>query len=182
MTQPTEPRPLVSFFVPGEAQPRGSKTIQVRYGRDGKPVINAEGRVETWMRDDNPESTKWMQMVYKACKAACREAGMLEPSDCPLVLRLTVHTLRPKGHFGKAGNLLPSAPLYPAVMPDLTKLVRGIEDAMQKLAMTNDSRIVTQINDKRYSDREGAEIELFTLPKNRKEQESWNRQPEKTLF
>lgn len=141
-------RLLVRFTVPGRAEPRGSKTIgKAKNGR-------------TFIRDDNPHSKAWMQRVAKAGRQAM---GSTEATDSPCVLVITIFRPRPKGHYGSRG-LLASAAAYPATKPDLTKCVRGIEDALNDVVWTDDSRVVEQRTKKRFGDREEVLIEVYVMP------------------
>jgi len=141
-------RLLVRFTVSGRAEPRGSKTIgKAKNGR-------------TFIRDDNPHSKAWMQRVAKAGRQAM---GSTEATDSPVVLVITIFRPRPKGHFGTRGLLL-SAAAYPATKPDLTKCVRGIEDALNDVVWTDDSRVVEQRTKKRFGDREEVLIEVYVMP------------------
>ena len=73
---------------------------------------------------------------------------------------------RPKGHYGTgkhAGQVKSSAPLYPGVKPDITKLIRSTEDAMKGIAWKDDSQVVTQIGMKRYSESPGALITISCI-------------------
>ena len=61
---------------------------------------------------------------------------------------------RPKGHFGtgkNASKLKPSAPYYVGVKPDLSKIQRSTEDALTKVAYTDDAKIVSMVLVKRYA-------------------------------
>lgn len=148
---------LVRFTVPGRAEPRGSKTIgRAKNGR-------------TFIRDDNPHSKAWMQRVAKAGRQAM---GKTKATDLPCVLVVTIYRPRPKGHFGTRGLLL-SAAAYPATKPDLTKCIRGIEDALNDVVWTDDSRVVEQRTKKRFGDREEVLIEVFTLPATMRDGGEW---------
>ena len=60
---------------------------------------------------------------------------------------------RPKGHFGKAGNLLPSAPTRHVTKPDCSKLVRAIEDSLTDAGVwVDDNQVVTIAAAKHYAD------------------------------
>jgi Holliday junction resolvase RusA-like endonuclease len=138
---------FIRFVVPGVAQPRGSKTI----GR------NKAG--QTWIRDDNPDSAKWMKVVATAAKQ-CMRAANKTPSAKPLVLFVTIYRHRPAGDFGTGRNadlLKPGARQYPTTKPDLTKCIRGIEDAMNEVVWMDDSQVVEQRTKKRYVESESWE-------------------------
>ncbi len=167
-----QPKPLLSFWVDGVAQPRGSKISQPLY-KNGKPIIK-EGRVVTVTRDDNPKSGEWMQDVARAARFACRQAGLTQLVDGPLVLRVVIYRARNLGHFNKGQKVKPKAPAFPATKPDLTKMIRGIEDALESIVFRNDSQIVDQQTSKRWGERAGVRIELFTLPSTVAEADTWN--------
>ena len=61
---------------------------------------------------------------------------------------------RPKGHFGSGRNadkLRPSASLFPAVTPDLDKLVRSVLDALTGVCFEDDRQVVGLLVTKRYA-------------------------------
>lgn len=69
----------------------------------------------------------------------------------PLQLDVTFAIARPKGHYGKRG-LLPSAPLFVTVRPDVTKLLRGLEDALTGVLWRDDAQVVKQHACKVYTE------------------------------
>jgi Holliday junction resolvase RusA-like endonuclease len=76
-------------------------------------------------------------------------------------------TPRPKSHIG-VRELRLSAPAWPAVRPDCTKLLRALEDACTAIVWRDDSQIVEQIMTKCYADATdatpGAPIEVASSP------------------
>lgn len=73
----------------------------------------------------------------------------------PVSVRLDFYLPRPKGHFGSGRNaavLRPSAPLYPAVKPDIDKLVRACLDALTGMAFRDDSQVVSLHARKLFAD------------------------------
>lgn len=126
----------VSFTAYGVAQPAGSKVA----GR------TKSGRL--FVRDAAKGSRAWKEAVAQVAGEAM---GGRELLDGPLYLHVRFHLPRPKGHYGKRG-LLPSAPAFPTVAPDATKLVRAVEDALQGIVYRNDAQIVTQVVFKVYDE------------------------------
>jgi Holliday junction resolvase RusA-like endonuclease len=137
----------VAFTVYGPAQPAGSKVA----GR------TKDGRM--FVRDDAKRSRPWKTQVAQAAGEAMNGAPLF---DGPLSLCVRFYMPRPKGHFG-ANGLLPSAPLYPTVRPDVTKLLRAIEDALTGIIWRDDSQVVAQHALKGYGEPACAEIEVGTL-------------------
>ncbi len=83
----------------------------------------------------------------------------------PLELRITFYLPRPRGHYGtgkKAGVIKGSAPAYPAVRPDASKLTRSSEDSLKGIAWRDDSQIVVQKIRKEYGT-PGALIQIIDM-------------------
>lgn len=94
----------------------------------------------------------WRKAVVKAAAAAY---PFDEPFSGPLRVWMTFFLARPKGHYctGKrAGQLRESAPVYPTVYPDVSKLARATEDALTDAGVWRDDAQVVEyvILEKRY--------------------------------
>jgi len=149
----------LEFEIIGHPQPAGSKrAFAVRQAGQ------LTGRVA--VADDNPRSRSWKNQVAEAAARfahAQRVDGLLAG---PLALEVTFTLARPVGHYGSGRNrhrLRPTAPDYPAVRPDVTKLLRGVEDALTGVLWRDDAQIVTQTASKRYGSPEGARVAVRTL-------------------
>jgi Holliday junction resolvase RusA-like endonuclease len=150
----------IEFTVLGKPQPGGSKKWLPRKGRiGGRPLVV----------DDNPKTKPWQALVSAAAYDALDGQPPLEG---PLLLEIDFYLTRPAGHYGSGRNrqtIKPSSPRFPAVRPDVTKLIRAVEDALTGLAWRDDAQVVTQTARKRYGHPERAEIlvwqvnELVTL-------------------
>ncbi len=152
----------IEFTVYGVPMPAGSK--KGFYNAKTKRVI---------ITDASDKSRPWKALVHDAAGQAMRApeanpygfqdpAGYLPPLEGPLTLEVTFVLPRPKGHFGKHG-LRPSAPTYPAVRPDTTKLLRGVEDAMQSVCYDDDAQIVEQVIRKVYGDVPRCEVRVSEI-------------------
>lgn len=74
--------------------------------------------------------------------------------ETPLLLDVSFYFERPASHFGtgrNAGKLKPSAPPEPISRPDLSNLVKLVEDALNENAFKDDSRIVRTTAAKRFT-------------------------------
>lgn len=141
----------LNFFVPGIPKPGGSKKAFFRAGMK-YPVIT----------DDCAGNRDWKATVKDFATRA--HAG--PPLEGPLRLEIVFKVLRPRGHFGSGKNasiVKASAPAFPTVKPDVTKLVRSTEDAMTGIVWRDDAQVVQQTASKVYSDTTGAEITLTVL-------------------
>lgn len=120
--------------------------------------------------EDSKEKTKtWRQDVLTA--AIDSQPDPWEPIDGPVWIEAYFYFKRPDAHFGtgrNSGTLKASAPEYPAVKPDVDKVLRATLDALAAAGcFRNDSRVVSVLAEKRYVDEfhrlEGAQIEVYAL-------------------
>lgn len=136
---------MITFTVPGTPAPGGSKKAFVVAGR-------------AHLIDDAKHNAPWRSTVALAAKAAM--AGD-PPLDGPLFLEITFTLPRPKSHYrgGRRGGVLTkSAPPHPTGKPDVTKLVRALEDALKNICWFDDSQVVSQWANKVYGEEPGAAV------------------------
>jgi crossover junction endodeoxyribonuclease RusA len=133
----------IAFTVHGVAAPAGSKRALPLGGKPGgRPIIV----------DDSKRSRPWKRDVAKTAAAAMAGRQLL---DGPLELQVRFYVPRPKGHFGtgrNAGVVKASAPEFPTVKPDVTKLLRAVEDAMTGVIYRDDAQVVKQVAVKLYGE------------------------------
>lgn len=168
--------PAFAVRVYGTPAPGGSKHAFVLRGRNGQPIKRANGSIIVNMVDDANRSRadgskpnlEWKSAVKAAAHVVMVREG-LKPFDCPIFVRVVFLVKRPRGHWGSgrnANSLKPSAPRFPAVKPDATKLWRSTEDAMNGVVQRDDCLFVDQFVSKRYcgdGEPDGAIIEVYTL-------------------
>lgn len=132
---------MITFTVHGIPQPAGSKKGFYNK-RAGRVIIT----------DDAKKSRPWKAQVADAAAHAINGAALL---DGPLELVVRFYVPRPKGHYGtgrNAGAVRSSAPAYPAVKPDVTKLLRAVEDACNGVIWRDDAQVVIQKAFKEYGE------------------------------
>ena len=133
---------MIDFQAFGLPAPGGSKTTGVR--KNGQRFV----------RDSSQRAAPWKAHVARAAVEAMGERPLLEG---PLLLRVTFTIDRPLRHFGARG-LRPSAPPRPIVRPDLTKLLRPVEDALTGIVWHDDAQVVVQLAEKRYGNPVGVHV------------------------
>jgi Holliday junction resolvase RusA-like endonuclease len=141
------PLGLIAFTVLGRPAPAGSK--RGFYNKKAGRVI---------ITDDSKRSKPWKAHVAAAACDAMADAPFLEGA---LELDVVFYVPRPKGHFGAKGNVLLSAPEFPAVKPDLLKLTRAVEDALSGICYRDDAQIVTEVLCKRYGEPARTEVRVL---------------------
>lgn len=141
----------LEITVWGIAAPAGSKNVG--HTRDGRAFV----------RDSSGQRGKdWRRQVAQT--AGARMIGR-QMFDGPVELHVTFNVPRPKGHLASRGGLRPSAPVWPTVRPDITKLLRAVEDAMTGIVWRDDSQVVIQRAEKRYCDHaESACVAITVMP------------------
>jgi Holliday junction resolvase RusA-like endonuclease len=145
--------------VLGTPAPQGSK----------KGFYNQKTQRVVIVEDSAANTKTWRQDVLTAAVAA--QPPGFETIDGPVWIEATFYFKRPDGHFGtgrNAGQLKATAPAFPAVKPDVDKVLRATLDALAAAGcFRNDSRVVSVTAQKRYVDHlhrlEGAVIEVYTL-------------------
>lgn len=138
----SEPVPLrrLSFTVAGQARPKGSKFI--RYTKEKRPYL-----VEV-----SKELKAWMDSVSLQARAAM---GPNVKMEGPVRLELAFYTPRPRSHYrsGQFSSILRDGmPERPLKRPDLTKLTRGVEDALVGVIFQDDAQVVEQATAKYWGD------------------------------
>lgn len=119
--------PAVVITVRGLPAPQGSKK-HLGHG----VMVESSAKVKPWRQD----------VKYAALEAVGDDWTLL---DGPLVASMTFTFARGKGHYrtGRNAHLLrDGAPLRPAVVPDLSKILRSTEDALTGVVWADDARVV----------------------------------------
>lgn len=147
----------ISFFVPGKPASAGSKRgfwnpkAQRKDGQCGKVI----------MVPDDERSMPWRTNVQGHALQAMAEQQSLavlvahhgKIEQGPIHLEITFALTRPKSHYRTGqheGELRESAPVFVTTKPDLTKIVRAIEDALTGICWTDDNQVVRHTTLKRY--------------------------------
>ncbi len=128
----------LTFTVLGTPAPQGS--FRAAYSEKSKRAFVIQSCKRTM---------PWRQEVAAAAERAMRSSdiGLFLG---PLKLTACFFMPRPKGHYGKRG-LRPSSPPFPDKKPDLSKLVRALEDAMTGIVYGDDAQIVLYDVSKLYA-------------------------------
>lgn len=130
------PEPAITITAIGLPAPQGSKR------HVGKGVmVESSKKVKPWRQD----------VKHAALDiTTARDWTIL---DGPLAVAMTFTFDRPKGHYrtGRNAHLLrDAAPVRPAGMPDLSKLVRSTEDALTGVVWKDDARVVEYVRLGKY--------------------------------
>jgi Holliday junction resolvase RusA-like endonuclease len=140
---------IIKFDVAGKPVPRGSKRAF--------PIRRKDGSLGVAVSDNTGERGRlWMAMVQDAARSALPADWV--PRSGPVRLFIVFQLRRPKAHYTTRGAVKSSAPAYPIVRPDLTKLLRAIEDALTGVVWRDDSQIVFQAVSKEYADADGTSV------------------------
>ncbi|RAO26495.1 Crossover junction endodeoxyribonuclease [Micromonospora saelicesensis] len=124
--------PLLTITAYGLPAPQGSKR---HVGRG--VMVESSKNVKPWRE------------AVKAAALDMRPSGW-RPIDAPLVVSMVFTFARPKGHYrtGRNAHLLrDAAPVRPATVPDLSKLIRSTEDALTDAGIWRDDCLVVRYTD-----------------------------------
>jgi len=136
---------MVLIEVTGLPAPKGSPNVVThRRAKGGERVPLPFPKV----LPDSERTVSWANAVTNAAVEAMRRGHEMFVGQALRVV-MEFRFKRPAGHYGKNG-LKPSAPEYPAVRPDSSKLARTTEDALEGVVFDNDARIVEEVLRKVY--------------------------------
>jgi len=157
----------IEFFIPGRARPAGSKGA-FRHKHTGEIIVtHANPATKEWMNtvksfaleaakrhvQENPkEKITAITPANRPCQMMIRATGM-KPTTEAVCLKLVFLRDRPQAHYGtgrNAGVLKKSAPPHLIQTPDLTKLIRAVEDGLTGIIWKDDKQVIAQATIKRY--------------------------------
>lgn len=126
---------IIQFTIHGKAATAGSKRVF--------PIKRKNGSVGVSVAPDNPRAKQWMGAVADRAGEAMGNRPLIT-GPVKLTCRFTL--TRPKGHYGTGRNadkLKDSAPRYHIQKPDLTKLIRAVEDSLTGIVWRDDTQVVS---------------------------------------
>lgn len=138
---------------------KGQKTMQIRFTILGNPMAlkrHRSFRAGRFIRTYDPNE-KAKENFLKTIQDKAPE----RPIDKPIELQVDFYFARPKNHYrtGKfAGRLKDNAPAWHISRPDLTNLVKFVEDSLNGIFWRDDSTIARVRTNKLYSDKPRTEI------------------------
>ena len=136
---------VIKFFVAGIPAPAGSKKAFINPRRPNVPIVT----------DDSKRSRPWENQI----SGVALERWDRPPLDGELAIKMVFYFPRPKSHFGTGKNsskLKASAPAHHTTKPDLTKLIRAVEDALTGVLWRDDALVYKQEAWKLYTNYEFA--------------------------
>jgi crossover junction endodeoxyribonuclease RusA len=149
----------IAFVILGRPQSAGSKRA---FAKKGGGVAVAP---------DNPLQKGWQADVRAAAGQALADQRATSNGDGavldgPLRLDVAFFLRRPANHYGTGrneGRLKASAPIRPDRKPDVSKLLRALEDGLTGQVIADDARFVTVCAEKHYGTPERAEVIVTEL-------------------
>lgn len=139
---------MISFYVPGTPKPAGSK----------RAIVNRFSG-KAYVIDACEKSRDWKTTVAQVAN----DYYSGDIISVPIVLQIDFYFPRPKGHRKPCGQLRENAPSAKTTKPDLTKIIRAVEDALTGIIWRDDSQVVEIVARKKYTDdgeRNGARISI----------------------
>ena len=125
---------MIEIRIEGKPAPAGSKRafgIKKHGMYTGRHVV-----VDT----SGAAGRDWRALVQDRAKEAMKDMEMTESA-----VKFIVHFVyqRPKYHYGKDGKVKSQyVAAYPKVKPDLTKVIRAVEDALTGIVWKDDTQVV----------------------------------------
>jgi len=139
----------VCIYVPGD--PRGQ----------GRPRATVRGGHATVYKDDKTAS--YQNLVALAASEAM---GDRPPTEGAVLVTLFVRFRIPKSTSKKDRVQMMASPptIRPTKKPDLSNIIKAVEDGMNGIVFKDDCQIVTLHSTKLYSETPGVEIWVSDIP------------------
>jgi Holliday junction resolvase RusA-like endonuclease len=133
---------VLQITVDGEPRAKGSITAIVVHG--------VARMIQGGSAKSHKKIREWMEQVTWEARRKMRMLGQEMLADCPV--DVTYHFVMKRGKTVKRK--------LPSVTPDLDKLVRCIDDALEGVVYKNDSQITSMRAGKTYGEQPRVEIEI----------------------
>jgi len=147
----------IEFTVHGVPRPKGSATSFVRTDKDGEPYRDKSGRIIPTTIHGTRNTAAWEALVKHAATAAIDDQQLGQIFTGAVRVSRSYQFQRPKTHFiasdRQRGDLRASAPSITDHLqnPDVDKLDRCCNDALQGAVIVNDNRIVESASRKEWT-------------------------------
>lgn len=138
----------LKLIVPGEPVPQG------------RPRFNRY----TGKAYDPEKSRKYKALVKRMAKKVAPQT----PVTCPVGMTILIFRSIPKSFTKKQHAAIENDKLRPITKPDVSNVVKGIEDALNGVWYADDSQIIFSFSAKQYSSEPRVEIRMETWEENKK--------------
>lgn len=125
---------MIEFFIPGEPVPKARMRVRLTRGR-------------LWRQ--TPEETVRWETYLKTCAGEYAPETLIDEA-----FRMEMHFILTKPPS------LPKKRRFPDRKPDWSNLVKSVEDALEGVIYTNDSRCVEGFVTKRYGEKPGVRVKI----------------------
>jgi Holliday junction resolvase RusA-like endonuclease len=158
---------VIQFTVIGKPVTKGSTTSFAAKRKDGSLVTRENGNPVVVTRNASGARGRTWENAVASCALEARElAGGRIARGEPVGVEVIFYQPRNAGHYGTGRNackLKDSAPPFPAVRPDVDKLLRSTLDALTSVLYADDGQVVTVRAEKRFGDPARAEIKVWVV-------------------
>lgn len=124
---------MIEFVIPGK--PVGKQRARFR-------------RVGAFVKTYTPEET--VNFEGLVAMAAMKARGDLVPIDCPVSISVEIEVIPPMSWSNKKRQSALLGELWPAKKPDISNVVKAIEDGLNGVLWVDDSQVVRLEASKRY--------------------------------
>lgn len=142
--QLVEKKTHVAFDIPGEAvpwaRPRAAKNARHFFTK--------------------PEVTNYKALVKMKAQQAM---GTSPPMEGAVAVTIQVFRSIPETFSGKKRKLAIEGVIRPTTKPDLDNVIKGIFDALNKLAFKDDNQVCQLVTAKFYDERPRVEVEIHVI-------------------
>lgn len=142
-----------SFFVPGPPVGKGRARSSIIM-RGGRPVIGNGGR--PIMVHHTPEKTVNYEATVKLAASDAMQGH--PPFDGPLRMTVSLAMQIPQSYSRKKREQALAGVIFPTKKPDVSNVLKALEDACNGVVYVDDVQIVSGSFEKLYAERPGVTV------------------------
>lgn len=138
----------------------GDGEVKVQFIIPGKPMGKQRARTLKTGRSYTPKETVNYETLVKLAYSQLENKKYFEG---PLKVYITAYFSIPTSTSKGKTNLMMSGKMRPTKKPDMSNIIKIIEDALNGIAYKDDCQIVEVVADKFYSTMPRVEVELWEV-------------------
>lgn len=139
----------LAFTIPGDPRGKGRPRATVFKGREGVP---ARARLYT-----DSKTVAYENLVRLAGDRAMHGRA---PFECPLSMTLVIRMVPTKSTTKRDRLAMLAGDIQPAKKPDLSNILKAVEDGLNGVAYRDDCQIVRLVTDKIYAETPGVDVSI----------------------
>lgn len=151
---------MIAFTIPGKPQGKGRARSQVLYGKGGKPITSAAGRVI--VTHHTPDKTvAYESLIAHVAHLAMRGTPLFVEGG--MAVQLSIDCDVPGSWSQKKQRMALAGEVFPTTKPDVDNVVKAVFDGCNGVVWRDDVQVVDLRICKRYAATPSVRVEIWPI-------------------